>query len=140
MVYLDAFVPANGKCLFDYLPPERAAGLKRRGSVGHDGLRPVQRFGVTKGDDVRWVESHLSRQPYRTFTQPIALKTDAAKAAVRKTYVYCSSPAIGSFDRFATRFRSDRRLAVLRFQGRARLHGHGPGGPGEDISADGVVL
>ena len=109
MVYLDAFVPADGKCLFDYLPPERAAGLRKEGEAsGTMACGPVQRFGVTKGDDVRWVESHLSRQPYRTFTQPIALKTDAAKAAVRKTYVYCSSPAIGSFDRFATRFRSDR--------------------------------
>jgi len=35
------------------------------------------------------------------------LKKDAATTPFRKTYIYCSSPATGSFDQFAVNVRTD---------------------------------
>jgi hypothetical protein len=39
--------------------------------------------------------------------QPIRLANADALARVPKTFVYCSSPATGSFDAFARKYRND---------------------------------
>ena len=48
-----------------------------------------------------------ARHPYATFTQPVRLLNEAALARVPKTFMYCSSPATGTFDQFAARYRND---------------------------------
>ena len=45
--------------------------------------------------------------PYRTMTQRIELKNPQALRKLPKTFVYCSSPATGSFDQFAALYRDD---------------------------------
>ncbi len=108
IVYLDAFLPANGKSQFDYVVPERAAGMKKQGeATGMINPLPLSLFGVTKPDDVAWASRHLVKQSYQTMAQPITLKTDAAANPARKSYIYCSSPATGSFDQFAAKLRND---------------------------------
>ena len=83
LVYLDAFVPEDGKALQDYAPVLRTRA---------DGWRiPVPNgprgFGVTDEDDIAWVQSRLGDQPIRTFTQPIAL---SSQILIPKTYIQCS--------------------------------------------------
>jgi pimeloyl-ACP methyl ester carboxylesterase len=108
IVYLDAFVPATGQALLDLVTPERAAAFRQAAADQGDGWRipspPPARLGVTSARDTEWLTRRLVAQPLRTFEQPLAA---TGGERVKRTYVYCSKPAIGSFDQFAERFRDD---------------------------------
>jgi len=108
VVYLHAFVPASGQSLLDLLAPDRAAAFRQAAADQGEGWRipspPPARFGVTSARDTEWLTRRLVAQPLRTFEQPLA---GAGAERVKRTYVYCSKPATGSFDQFAERFRDD---------------------------------
>ena len=82
LVYLDAFLPEDGKSLNDYLP-------KPHPSVGGlvEPLDPRAAFGVTDERDLDWVRPRLRRQSERTFSQPAALPVGVS---LRQTYIQCS--------------------------------------------------
>jgi pimeloyl-ACP methyl ester carboxylesterase len=109
LVYLDAFVPEAGKCLLDYVG-DRAAAMREAARTHGEGwkLPPFtpERFGVTSQRDTEWLAKHLVPQPIRTFEQPLAA---AGGERLKRTYVYCSKPAMGAFDQFAERLREDRK-------------------------------
>ena len=107
LVYLDAFVPENGRSLLDYIPAERRESLIKAGEAsGYLDPLPVERLGVTEAADREWVARRLTRQPYATFSQPLRFKGDGV-GRLPRTYVYCSKAPLGTFDQFAARFRSD---------------------------------
>jgi pimeloyl-ACP methyl ester carboxylesterase len=109
LVYLDAFVPETGKCLLDYVG-ERAAAMREAAATHGEGWKlpsfPPERFGVTSQRDTEWLNKHLVAQPLRTFDQPLPA---AGGEKLKRTYVYCSKPATGTFDQFAERLRDDRK-------------------------------
>jgi pimeloyl-ACP methyl ester carboxylesterase len=106
LVYLDAFVPENGKCTLDYVVPERAARMRAEGElVGSVTPPPLSLWGLTKQEHIDFVKPREARHPYRTMSQPIGLS--GKTGGIPKTFVYCSSPATGSFDRFAAKIRND---------------------------------
>jgi len=106
IVYLDAFVPENGKCTLDYVVPERAARMREEGErTGSVSPPPLSLWGLTKPEHIDFVKPREVRHPYRTLSQAIRLSGNAERIA--KTFVYCSSPATGSFDQFAARYRDD---------------------------------
>jgi pimeloyl-ACP methyl ester carboxylesterase len=108
LVYLDAFVPENGKCALDYIVPERAAAFRRDGEQsGSIAPPPLSLWGLTRPEHVAFVKPRETRHPFHTFSQPIRLENEAALARLPKSFIYCSSPATGSFDRFATKYRRD---------------------------------
>jgi pimeloyl-ACP methyl ester carboxylesterase len=103
LVYLDAFVPDNGKSLLDYVSPERRPAIEKAGEAsGHVEPFPAEAFGI-KAADKEWVTRRLTRQPYATFSQPLQLGNGETR--LPRTYVYCTSPAMGPFDQFAMRLR-----------------------------------
>ena len=110
LVYLDAFVPENGRCLLDYVEravPERAARFREEG--GRTGMvtpPPLATWGLAKPEHVAFARPRENRHPFHCFTQPVRLANPQARALPR-TFVYCSSPATGSFDQFAAKVRSD---------------------------------
>ena len=109
LVYLDAFVPEAGKSLLDYVG--EGAGAMREAAVAHgEGWKlpgfPPERFGVTSQRDTEWLTKHLVPQPLRTFEQALPA---AGGEKLKRTYVYCSKPATGTFDQFAERLRDDRK-------------------------------
>jgi pimeloyl-ACP methyl ester carboxylesterase len=110
LVYLDAFVPDAGRSLLSFMPPERAEGIRKAAATDGEGWRippfPPERFGVTSARDTEWLARHLVPQPLRTFEQPLAA---APPAKIPRTYIYCSKPAMGTFDQFAERLRDDRK-------------------------------
>ena len=106
VVYLDAFLPENGKCLLDYLHPDRRTIIKQGEMGGFVDPLPLKIFGVTDPEDVAWCARHEMRQSYRTFAQPVHF-TGNGGAGLPRTYVYCSRPPTGSFDQFAARLRDD---------------------------------
>jgi pimeloyl-ACP methyl ester carboxylesterase len=108
LVYLDAFVPDNGKCTLDYVVPERAARMREEGEkVGTVTPPPLALWGLTKSEHIDFVKPREVRHPYRTMSQPIRISNSERLKKLAKTFVYCSSPATGSFDQFAAKYRSD---------------------------------
>ena len=101
LVYLDAFVPRRGQAMIDLLRPEAAEGMRAGATEHGEGWRvpPLspEQLGVTSERDVAWLTKHLVAQPIRTFEQPLAV--DAAPR-LKRTYIYCSQPARGTFDQF----------------------------------------
>jgi pimeloyl-ACP methyl ester carboxylesterase len=85
LVYLDAFLPEDGRAVKDYAPlnPTRADGWR----VPVPGAPP--RFGVTDERDVAWMEARLGDHPNRTFTEPARLSRDKDKS-LRQSFVQCT--------------------------------------------------
>jgi pimeloyl-ACP methyl ester carboxylesterase len=108
LVYLDAFVPGNGRCALDYVLPERAAAFREEGErTGTVAPPPLSLWGLKNPEHVAFAKPRETRHPYRTFTQPIRLANEAALARLPRTFIYCSSPATGTFDALAARVRGD---------------------------------
>jgi pimeloyl-ACP methyl ester carboxylesterase len=104
LVYLDAFVPENGKCALDYVVPERAARMREEGErSGSVTPPPLALWGLTRPEHIDFVKPREAPHPYRTMAQPIRL----GGFSLPRTFVYCSSPATGSFDQFASKYRND---------------------------------
>ena len=108
LIYLDAFVPANGQSLFDLLPASARASRQEAARTQGDGwlLPPNPTPPDTTPEDVAWITPRRRWQPLGTFTQPVALKNAAAH--LPRTYIYCTRTAPDdTFGQFARRFRSD---------------------------------
>ena len=105
LVYLDAFVPQNGKCLLDYAVPERAARMREEGErTGFVTPPPMSLWGLAKPEHLAFVGPREVPHPFGTMVQKIRLKHEPQ---LPRTFIYCSSPATGSFDQFAAKYRND---------------------------------
>jgi pimeloyl-ACP methyl ester carboxylesterase len=87
LVYLDAFLPEDGKAAKDYLTDDLPSG---------DGWRvppPPATFFVTEQSDVAWVSPRLGDHPLKTFTQQAHLPR-YSKLSLRQTFIQCTSDPI----------------------------------------------
>ena len=84
VVYLDAFLPEDGKALQDYVALRAAEGVWR---LPPPGIPP--RFGVKDGADVTWMEARLADQPRRAMEQSVRIAADVS-ARVPHTYILCT--------------------------------------------------
>lgn len=106
MVYLDAFVPENGKSLVDYVAENRrAATIKAGTETGIAPPLPPALLGLETKEDSDWVIPRLVKQSFKTFSQPITL-TKNAHLKLPRTYVACTK-STGSFDQFSQKIRND---------------------------------
>jgi pimeloyl-ACP methyl ester carboxylesterase len=109
LVYLDAFVPADGQALVDLLPPERRDMFLEQARTGEQlsvPSPPPELWGVADEDDLAWVRPRVVPQPLATFTE--ALHLDHADATPTRTYVACTASATATtFRPFAERVRAD---------------------------------
>jgi len=88
VVYLDAFLPEDGKALRDYAPGEV---LDEMADARGEGWRLpsymwATDFDVTDPSDVTWINERLGDQPYKTFTQPLVL-TGHASPTAKRSYI-----------------------------------------------------
>jgi pimeloyl-ACP methyl ester carboxylesterase len=112
LTYLDAFVPGDGQCLLDLVPPDRRTEIEVLVRDEGDGWR-LPRFApppwaeivprmwqVTDRADVTWMLPRLRPTPFGHFTTPLQLRSPAARDLPR-TYIRCSRMPHSGFDRFA---------------------------------------
>ena len=85
LVYLDAFLPENGKAIRDYgpLPPTSPDGWRV------PPLGPPAAFGITDERDIAWVGARLGDQPLKAFMQPVQL-SEAGSQSLPQTYIQCT--------------------------------------------------
>jgi len=80
IVFLDAFVPDNGKSLVDYL-----GGTPATDQAGYVKPSPAEQFQVNPADRP-WVDAECTPQPLKTMTQKLQL-TGARDRMRRKTFI-----------------------------------------------------
>ena len=81
LVYLDAFVPQDGKSLMDYVLPERGARFREEGErTGSVTPPPPSLWGITRPEDAAWLMRRESPHPYACMRQPVRLRNEAALA------------------------------------------------------------
>lgn len=90
IIYIDAFVPENGKALIDYLPP----GLLASWDKLKDEDKPIpppslEFFGITDPAHQALVAPRLVNHPWRTFYQPVS--TLARWPDISITYIHCTA-------------------------------------------------
>jgi pimeloyl-ACP methyl ester carboxylesterase len=101
LVYLDAFVPADGQSLSDLVP-----GAPPAAPVEGWLLPPNPSPPDTSAEDLAWALPRRRHQPLRSFTQKLRLTGTAP--AFPRSYIHCTKKVGGdSFRQFADRFRDD---------------------------------
>ena len=109
LVHLDAFVPEDGRCALDYVVPERAARFREEGErTGFVEPPPPSLWGIVDSAHVAFARQRELRHPYRCFIRSVR-RVNSSAEALPKTFIHCTSPATGTFDQFAARYRSDPR-------------------------------
>lgn len=96
LVYLDAFLPDDGKSLNDYVPamvPGYEQSVSRDGNgwrLPFAGALTLEALGISDADDKRWMAPRMGEQPYKTFKQPVY--APAAKlATLSRVYLLSSN-------------------------------------------------
>jgi len=108
LVYLDAFVPRDGQCLFDLVGAETRARIREAARTVGDGWRtPPNPVPLdTCEEDVAWITPRRVMQPLRTSEQPVHLT--GAGERLPKAYIYCTRPRPADVLRqFAQRARTE---------------------------------
>ena len=109
LIYFDAFVPENGKSCVDYVAaavPERAATFRKLAAEsGFVPPPPASLWGHTDPALIAWLKPREVPHSLASQAQPIRLANEPALAKIPKTFVHCTSPATGSFEQFARKYR-----------------------------------
>jgi pimeloyl-ACP methyl ester carboxylesterase len=93
LVYLDGYIPKDGKTAFDLVPGlEDVYKTRSLSEQGKEWL--VQPYdptvwGVTNTEDIAWMNRHLSPMPWHTHDQPIRINNPEARK-IPKSYISCT--------------------------------------------------
>ncbi len=112
IIYLDAFVPENGKALVDYVDPG-TLGVFEAAKAADQALPPIPLdvFGVKDPKVLAFCEPRLVKQPWRTVYQPVkALKQ---RPDIPCTYVRCLGFDPSPFSYFLTEMKKDPRVKTF---------------------------
>ena len=96
LVFLDAALPRDGESLADVSPALLHEAHRQARTV--DGVElvlfpesdSVRHYGVTKPDDIAWVQERLTPHPWACFAQPLRLKDEAAVERIPRTIINCT--------------------------------------------------
>jgi len=110
LVYLDALVIRNGQSLLSQTPADNQVATAKAAEKD-SGLSipfwPAEVFAVTDPGDIKWVNERLSAQPYKSFTQPLALKNPLGNH-LPLIYIFCNNPVLPPVKRFAEEVKNDK--------------------------------
>jgi pimeloyl-ACP methyl ester carboxylesterase len=93
LVYLDGYIPKDGKTAFDLVPGLEDVYKTRSLSEQGKGwlVQPYDPtvWGVTNTEDIAWMNRHLSPMPWHTHDQPIRINNPEARK-IPKSYISCT--------------------------------------------------
>jgi len=95
LVYANAFVPLDGECLVDMVPPHYRALFDGIAAQNHGAVRlpyPIWREAFINDADAALAQAcydKLHAQPIGCFTEPVQLKQATAALQVGKSYLNC---------------------------------------------------
>ena len=108
LVYLDAFVPENGQCLFDFQPDEIRAQREQEAAARNNGIMPVpaEAFHVNPAD-IDWVNSKTVLHPIHTMDQPVRLTGGLDRLHRKRVFIWAAGYPEGPFRPFYERLKTD---------------------------------
>jgi len=88
LIFLDAFLPEDGKRMTDYFNPEGLNDVvQRQGGGWRLPLPfPLAELGVDNPADVAWATPRITDQPFATFTETLKLPADSF-VGLRSSYI-----------------------------------------------------
>lgn len=95
LVYVNAFVPLDGQCLNDLVPPHYIEMFDAIAAQNKNSIMlpfPVWREAFINDGDLETAQSSyekLNPHPYKTFTEAISLKQPLAQLEIGKSYLNC---------------------------------------------------
>lgn len=107
LIYLDAFVPEDGQCVFDLLPPQIAESMRARVTSEGEGWKilPNSLPPDTSEQDRVWIVSRRGPQPLATHEEKLHLRSVSPPSCTR-AYIYCLRVGLGDvFGPVAARIR-----------------------------------
>ena len=108
LVYLDAFVPEDGKCEFDYLPIERVEAMRQDATSHSKGIAPIPAEVLqVNAKDVAWVNKMCTRHPIKTFEEPVKLSGGLSTLREKRAYIWSESYGSVTFKPFYERIKDD---------------------------------
>jgi len=108
IIYLDAFVPADGQSVLSFHSPQQCERLREVTEVHGAGwlMPPSPLAPEVPPGDAAWLKARRKPQPLKTFEEPIRLT--GAVADLPRAYIYCTQkPPDDVFASFAARARND---------------------------------
>ena len=114
LVFLDAFIPEDGQCALDLLPPEIGAFFRKVASENGDGWRlpggdgQLDLWGLKAGEARDFVRERLCDFSLHCFEEPLRFR-DNQKARIPAVFVSCAAegyPARPFFEPFAKKARA----------------------------------
>lgn len=109
LVYLDAFVPADGQSATDFMPPERVQMLQESARAHGQGWRlpPITAAAFkVRPENQAWVDSQCVPHPLAAFEDRIRLTGGLARVASR-TFILAEQYNPSAFQGIAERVRRD---------------------------------
>ncbi len=98
LVYVDAFVPEDGECVFDLVSPEMASGSRRQAAESGDGWKvnpvPGEVFEVNLADRA-WMNAQCTPHPIASLEERIKL-TGALERIQKATHILATGFREGS--------------------------------------------
>ena len=107
LVYIDAFVPADGQSLLDFLPESEQRRM-REGAQSGDGWRvpPNPTPSDTSPEDVAWLSERRVPTPLKCFETK--LKLENGPLTLPRHYIYATRfPPVNVFGQFAKMTKND---------------------------------
>lgn len=89
LLYVDAFLPENGKALTDYgrkFPPPTADSWSDPAPNGPQG------FGVTNESDIAWMKTRLTNMPRSCLVQPVRYSPERV-GSIKGAFILCTKPS-----------------------------------------------
>ena len=103
MIFLDAYIPQDGKSTFDLVPGLKdiyeQRSIKEKGKEWLVSSYTPQEFGVTDPDDVNWMKSRLCPMPFHTHDEPLIIKNIKFRE-IPKTFITFTDFGESMFKRF----------------------------------------
>lgn len=108
LVYLDAFVPEDGQCLFDLQPDEIRAQKEQEAASQNNGLTPIpaESFHVNP-EDVDWINSKTVLHPIHTMDQSVKLTGGLERLRNKRAFIWAARYPEGPFKPFYERLKTD---------------------------------
>jgi len=109
LVYLDAYIPAEGQTQSDLWPAEMRAAIQSDEAAGRGLRRPpaLDFLGITDPEMAAWVKAPLTPHPMATYQEPVSAG-GAKSVRLPRAFVHCTGgPSTPVFAPFAARARAE---------------------------------
>lgn len=115
LVYLDAFVPENGKSLMDYVPAQAAQQMRDDAAQNGEGYKVSPRPAATlavNAQDADWVDAMTVKQSLATLEQKLEV---GGWQVPKRVYMHAVGWGPSAFQQFGARFKDDRGWQFVSF-------------------------